>query len=391
VSRPHFCLTGGWFSSDNIGDHAILSGLVDALRGRFDDPLISVITADPEKVERLYALPSFAPRKTPIALLRNLSSADALLFTGGTPFYDDSMHMGYYWTLAKWARLRGVPVAVFGISLRTFTKAFTRNRLTGIAGSAVILGGREQRTIDRFQDLVGADDPRPVFVPDAATQMRPADEQEARRLIERTGADPDRPTIAICMRDFTAGEDFQTHHYSRSYTPDQLNRYVEAVRALVRSAVVDHDHDVLLCPMHTNPPDDDRRIHRVVTEGIEDAAIRDRTFSVDEQHGPRQMKAVLGTMRACVGVRFHSLVLATSMGVPTMTVAYAHKNHSIMDQMGLGDYTIDLADVDSRTTVAMLGDLMNHRVSIGRSLLERNDEIHARYDAALQELADALA
>ena len=80
----------------------------------------------------------------------------------------------------------------------------------------------------------------------------------------------------------------------------------------------------------------------------------------------------------------------TSMGVPTMTIAYAHKNHSIMDQMGLGGYTIDLASVESGAAVAMLGRLMDNRASIVETLRERNNEILARYGAALQEMANAL-
>jgi polysaccharide pyruvyl transferase WcaK-like protein len=92
-------------------------------------------------------------------------------------------------------------------------------------------------------------------------------------------------------------------------------------------------------------------------------------------------------MDACIGIRFHSLVLATSMGVPTMTLAYAHKNHSIMDQLGLGEFSIDLAGVDTDAAVAMLESLMDDRTRVRGVLEASNEAVHAQYDSALEELA----
>jgi len=78
----------------------------------------SVFTANPVKVSAQYGLPAFAPLRTPVQLLRNLIGADALVFTGGTPFYDAWPHMSYFVALALVARARGIPILVLGISLR---------------------------------------------------------------------------------------------------------------------------------------------------------------------------------------------------------------------------------------------------------------------------------
>ncbi len=105
--QTHVCLTGGWFSSDNVGDQAILLGITDSFSAHFQ-PRYSVITAAPQKVRSQHGLPAFAPKKTPLKLVKNLLSADALVFTGGTPFYDAKPHMSYYAALAKLAHARGI-------------------------------------------------------------------------------------------------------------------------------------------------------------------------------------------------------------------------------------------------------------------------------------------
>jgi len=385
--RPslHFCLTGGWFSSDNVGDHAILCGLLDTLKERYDDPRITVITADPEKVRDRYGLDGFAPKQHPIRLLRNLSSADALIYTGGTPLYDDAAHMTYYATVARWARLRDVPYAIFGISLRTIQGRLATRRLRSIVRGASLLGAREQRSLDRFAELVGSDDPRLVFVPDAAIGMRPSDPARASELMRNAGADPNRPHIAVSMRDFTAGESFQTHHYTRSLDRPQIEAYIDSCVAVIESAVSNHRVGVLLTPMHTNAPDDDRRILSEVVQRLPSTIQPDVTLMTD-QLGPRDMKAVLGSMQALVGVRFHSLVLAMSMNVPAMSLSYAHKNTAIMRQMGVQDLALDIAELEPAATVTMFDDLMARRSQVRATLERTNVEMVTRSASALDQL-----
>lgn len=384
-------MTGGWFSSDNVGDNAILLGLVDALRRRFDEPEISVITASPERVTSVHGLPAFDPKRTPLRVLRAVARADGLIFTGGAPFYSHSAQMSYYAGLAKWASLRGVPVVVFGISVRSFHKRYPRHLLARIASSASLLGAREDRSLKSFEALVGSDDPRVMLVPDSALQLQPADPETARRIIEQAGVDTSGPLVALSMRDFTAGRNFYAHHYSRRLSETQLRDYVAASRALIEHAVRAHGLGIVLCPMNTRPPDDDRRIMREVIDGIEDRAVAGRVTLLREQLGPREMKAILGLMRACVGTRFHSLVLATSTGVPSLSLAYAHKCHAIMSQMGQRRYSRDIATLDGREIIELFDELMENHSSIVSVLESKTAQLLDLYDEALGHLSRVVA
>lgn len=389
TARLHFCLTGGWFSSDNVGDHAILCGLIDSLGARFDDPRLTVITANPAKVTERYGLEAFAPKQSPIAVARTIASANALVFTGGTPLYDDATHMTYYAGLARWARLRGVPSAIFGISLRTVEGRQASRMLHSIVRGAAILGAREQRSLDAFADLTSADDPRLAFVPDAAIGMRPHDPERGAEVIAAAGMDPDRPFLAISMRDFTASDAFQTHHYTRGLDAAQMDAYVDACRGIIERAVMTHDLAVLMAPMHTNPPDDDRRVMHDVVGGLA-PEVRRKVVLMEDQLGPRDMKAVLGRAEALVGVRFHSLVLATSMDVPSMSLSYAHKNTAIMHQMGLDGFALDIATVERDAAVAMLDDVLGRRTEIRATLERTNREMAEHSRAALDRLAGVI-
>jgi polysaccharide pyruvyl transferase WcaK-like protein len=386
--RLHICLTGGWFSGDNIGDHAILCGILDSFQ-RLGDVRFSVLTAGVDKMRERYGLPAFAPKKTPIGLLRNLLGADALVFTGGTPFYEARTHMTYYAALAGLARARGIPVVAFGISLRSFQGWYGDMALRRIVSWSDLLGGREENTLDRFRQL--APDPDKVaYVPDTAMSMRPSDPSRAAELLIADGADPQARNLAICMRDFRAERSFQIHHYSRAFDDGTLARYHETAIRLAEHAIRAHDCNVVFCPMNTRPPDDDRRVMNEVRESISDPELKKRTTVITQQHGPRDMKAILGSMHAVVGVRFHSLVLAMSMSVPALAICYALKNQAIMQQMHQSRFSLDLVEADPDRAIERLDELMEARSQLVRTLCDRNAQIERVYGRQLDRLGELI-
>jgi polysaccharide pyruvyl transferase WcaK-like protein len=382
----HICLTGGWFSSDNIGDHAILCGITDAFR-KLGTPRFSVITANPTKVRQRYGFDAYAPKQTPWKLLHNLLSADLFVYTGGTPFYEAKPHMTYYSSLAQLANMRRIPVLVFGVSMRSLTSRYCRFMMQQISQTAAVLGAREDRTLNQFVSWAGSRKTA-LFVPDAATQMTPATPARAASLIREAGGDPMAKNVAVCMRDFRTTHDFQKHHYSRCYDTPTLNRYKDSIGRLAAHVVRNHDANVLLCPMHTNPPDDDRIVMQQMVESIADPGIRRRCTLLDRQHLPRDMKAILGLMYAVVGVRFHSLVLATSMNVPALGIAYAMKNHAILKQMGQGEFAVDLAQLKPDTCVGMFNELVRRHDEIKQTLFQTNSEMHVLFAQRIQLLSE---
>ena len=389
AGQHHVCLTGGWFSSDNVGDQAILVGITDAfaeqLPARF-----SVITAAPDKVTADHGLPAFAPKKAPFQLVRNLLSADALVFTGGTPFYDAKPHLSYYATLARIARARGIPVIAFGVSLRSIKSRYCRALMGSIARSADFLGAREEKTLQALQRFTD-DEHKVEMVPDAAIQMRPSDPNRAATLLSEAGVDPSARNAAICLRDFRSDPRFQLHHYSRRYEPATLERYHTAIRKAAEHCVRRHDSHVVFCPMHTAGQDDDRRVAAEIRAAIRDEGVRRCVTVLKRQHTPRDMKAILGSMHINIGVRFHSLVLATSMLVPSVAIAYAQKSLALMNYIQQGEYASDIAEIDADQLCGRIDDLIAHHGATADQLRRRYAEINAAYSSQVARVGELIA
>ncbi|MGC3972989.1 MAG: polysaccharide pyruvyl transferase family protein [Nitrospira sp.] len=157
--RPtRFCLTGGWFDSPNVGDNALLLGIVESL-GKAAPAEFTVLTPDPDRVRALHGLPALAPRRHPIKLLRLLSSVDALVFTGGSPFFDHTVHMLYCAALAAIARLFGAKIVVWAIWLRPLSDRHCRALVRFICRRADCLSGRDPETVRGLSELVHGEIP----------------------------------------------------------------------------------------------------------------------------------------------------------------------------------------------------------------------------------------
>jgi polysaccharide pyruvyl transferase WcaK-like protein len=380
--RPlRLCLTGGWFSSSNVGDNALLAGICDSIRNRCAAEFV-VLTSSPENVARAHGLPAFAPKKRPIALVRALCQADALAFTGGTPFYDDPAHMAYFAALTALARARGIPVIVFGISLRMISQALSRTFTRFICRSAAYLGAREDRTRQLLDDIAGQPG-RARLLPDPATQMTPISDAEAEAELARMGATPGRPRVAICLRDFSAPSRFRSAHYSAAYTSGQREALLSAMARLSTHLVGERGARVVFLPMNTKAPDDDRMPARDVVDRVTDRGIRASLHVVQEQQGPRAVKGMLGRMDAVIGVRFHSLVLATSMGVPVYAVGYAPKNEAIMRFFGREAYAQSLSSFDADRLIDGVDEMLSDIAAQRRAIADRNAAINQLYQEEL--------
>ncbi len=378
------CLTGGWFDSPNVGDNALLLGIVESINQALP-AAFTVLTPDPARVQSLHGLPAIAPRRHPLKLLRLLCSVDALVFTGGSPFFDHAGHMLYCAALAAVVRLSGGKVIVWGIWLRPLTNPFCRMLVRFVCRQAAYLSGRDQETVRGISQLIKEIAPV-AFVPDPATRLTPVGSDEARALLAEQGVRPAQKSIAICLRDFRANRQFGIHHYDRQFSPPEVENYLKAMVQLVTTLLEQTDYTVLFLPMHTVQPDDDRIPANMVTERLGTAADPKRVKVVMRQFQPREMKAILGLMDLVVGMRFHSLLLASSMGTPVVSISHASKNESIMDLIGQREHLVRVQDMSGDWLSRHALDVLSHQDVIRAGLTTRYAALATVYEVELTRL-----
>jgi polysaccharide pyruvyl transferase CsaB len=116
-------LLAGYFGCGNLGDDAIMLGIVESLRD--DGYEFTILSGVPEETFRNYGIRS-VPRKDFAAVRAAIEKCDALVFAGGSIFQDVTSlkSVGYYAQLVKRAKAAGKRVVMVGQGVGPLNRFF---------------------------------------------------------------------------------------------------------------------------------------------------------------------------------------------------------------------------------------------------------------------------
>jgi colanic acid/amylovoran biosynthesis protein len=149
--------------------------------------------------------------------------------------------------------------------------------------------------------------------------------------------------------------------YNQSLSEEDFQNFM-AENAVALDRIVDlYDLDVCFFPHFiTGFENDDFEVSKIVL-GMMKNRDRARVFKIDSLD---EFKLCLEQMELLISSKMHPMVLATSGYVPTVCIAYDHKQTGFLNDLGLTEYLIPLKDVDSETIVSKVGKVLEDRKKI---------------------------
>lgn len=334
---PNISILGG-DSDHNLGDLAILAALCHSIERCRPGAHLTVF-ANNASLTRLLPSPVTALKRGPAGFAKLLGVAprqDLILIGGGGLFQDDDSRIKMPYWAARIAMLR----------------ALTRN-IAGHALGAGPLEHAESRQCARFactamqsvsvrdafaQSWLSRCTTRAVpVVPDPAFMLPPAAEQAAKTYIRSLGFAPERPLIAVALRRwFHALGGFVPHRLrvaaglDRDSGQPEMTALAANMATALRSLARRLNASVLLMPSYNVAHEADvRECDRLRTHMVD---VDTRIALLTD---PALYKAVAGQCRLMISARMHPLILAASMGVPVVGLAYNGKFEGLFQLLGL--------------------------------------------------------
>ncbi|WP_117210268.1 polysaccharide pyruvyl transferase family protein [Allorhizocola rhizosphaerae] len=314
----------GWFGSDNLGDEILLHSLMECVRAAAGQVTFVVFSPNPDRVAELHSVDTAAmPTLRGEGLAQRtkktmslMSECDLLICGPGTVFQERSPNLAWPGTLSLFtrilgmAKLAGTPVAAVGVGVREGATAFGRSTLRTFGAASIAIGARDLRSAQHFGakarvigDMAYAvplpEVARPDGPPRFAVSMRPLAPQIQDALVAK---------LAECARDFGQDGwtgDFLAMAYGRgAHGEDDREIYAEAFRQTLGLAANPLDR-----------PGDFRA-------GLDDWLRR------------------LGGYRLVLATRLHAALMAVSLGIPTVAIAYERKVHDAFVDIGLEKFVL---------------------------------------------------
>jgi polysaccharide pyruvyl transferase CsaB len=294
-------LFSGYYGYNNIGDEAVLGGLLAGLRAADAGVTPVVLSGDPAATEALHGVAA-RPRMGFGAVQAALRKADLLVSGGGSLLQDVTSLRSplYYLGVLGLAQRAGVPTAAIAQGMGPLRAPWNRALARHVLDATRVISVRDEASAAFLHDI-GVTRPPIEITADPAFLLAP---EETPRLAEWWDAHipADRPVIGVALRRWP-------HHNP----PARYTAIADGLAALAAETGA----FLLFVPMQYA---DDLPVS-VQMAGWTPAESR----VLDVPLTPRETLAVVGRCGCIVAMRLHTLIFAAARGVPALGIAYDPK------------------------------------------------------------------
>jgi len=336
----------GWYGYKNTGDEVILASMIKTIRDEFKDVEIIVLSSDPaytSKVHDVVAVPlmyfdilslcSLALRKRLFETVNAIRTSDVFILGGGG-FLSDWQS----WTvILQWlgqvmlAKMFGKKVMLYAIGagpiITKIGRFLTRIILNRCAD---IITVRDEKSKEWLES---AGVKKRIYVTaDPAILLEPVKPDRISKILKEERIDSSKPLVGIAISPI---------FHIQKYWPNQQKKFLKFKN--VWPKVVDFiisklDANVIFIPMQI-PTDRD-----FASELIKNVENKDRVKIITGEYTPQEMMGIIGRMDMIIGMRLHSLILATRMNVPVLGIMYHHKVECFLEQIGQKKWAVGIGE-----------------------------------------------
>lgn len=415
-SKPIKIVITNYGSKFNKGDVALLNSRVSILRELIPDARFTILTYNPEiendlqdiKVLEVAGIVSLS-RKTlltkktwqtallllkcglwsilhryfhaDVRSLRNgeglnaYYNADIIISTGGDVLTEDYGTVSFlnYVVNLLFPILLSKPVMLYAESTGLFKRWWNRQIAMFLFNRIKLITLREEISFRYLKEL---NINTPVYLTvDSAFLLEPAPVQVARDILGREGINENnKPLIGISVSRIISRYGFD----SIDSPSEKYRKYVE-IMARVAEHLIDTFGAMVVFIPHVAGQwrNDDRAVADDISNLVEN---KQTVVSIKNEYTAEETKAIIGQCDLFIGARMHATIASTSMGVPTMAIAYSHKYHGIIGEMlGYERYVLDVREnFNSDDLIRAVDDIWNNREEIRKELESKMEDIKQR-------------
>ncbi|MFA7619102.1 MAG: polysaccharide pyruvyl transferase family protein [Thiohalomonadaceae bacterium] len=339
----------GSYGGLNLGDEAILQGIVTQLRDSLPVE-ITVFSRDPADTLRRHDVEHAIPvrrlgRNDILPYIRNL---DLLIIGGGGILFDAEARI--YLREAVLAQEVGVPFVIYAVGVGPLEHSSVREIVRSTLDKAALITVREQGARHLLEDI-GVQ--RTIEVTsDPALLLEP--EPLPPGALKQEGLEGRRRRVALSVREpGVAAPDLSSHAY-------------HALLASAADYMVDRlEAEVVFVPMERRMHDL-QQAHAVVSQML----LAQKATVLKGEYSAGQLLSLLGQFDLAVGMRLHFLLFAALQNVPFVALPYAPKVSGFLEQLGVA-MPPPLGQVNAGRLIAHIDHAWDHRRRLQQQLIER--------------------
>jgi polysaccharide pyruvyl transferase WcaK-like protein len=373
------CLLGS-SSGRNAGDAALIGAIMHDMDQASQVPLrYEVPTTNPKYLKKYYTdhdvrpIP-IMPWNASIRILgwttyRAIQRADLIIIFDAVLFDRSLLNplfnfMAPLYLMLPRARRKGVKMGMYDVGIGPVSSDLGKHMLRTLVDQMDFVTVRDEGSIDVLKEA-GAYKDEVILAADAAVNAPFSSPEEVARQFKEHDIDYDREFIAININPYLASwADTKSAGLDKSTF---LTAYAAALRDVWAKTKVPY---LFVCTQHMDVD---------ITTELQDRLEPEMTIGrfSNRYCGHQDIKGALGRASLTIGMRLHSIILAASMCVPVVGLAYQPKVKYFLESNGLDDYCLHFDDFSADSLSSIILRAWQNRDQTRSHLERRVPELQA--------------
>lgn len=304
-------VVSGYFGFNNIGDEAILKGLIQGIQSQFDEVEIVVLSSNVAFTEKHCGVRA-VNRMSLKEVCREMKTMDLFVSGGGSLLQDatSSRSILYYLGLLTMAtKLFKKKTMIYSQGIGPVIKPSNQKKMKKVLNRVDWIDVRDGISKQTLQKM-GVTKEIEV-TSDTVFGIIPPELSKGREVLQRMEVIGERKNIAISLRKW------------KEYDDKIVKETVDLLKKLQET----QEYNIFLLPFHFN--EDMEIISRVMKEldSTEVIHVVTESMYVDDY------LSFIGTMDLVLSMRLHGLIFATLMGVVPVGISYDPKIDSFLKEI----------------------------------------------------------
>ena len=375
-SHPVITILGS-NSGNNVGDAAILASILEALSQEIPNAEFLVPSTKPSFVKKNYAhqynvkaidvMPwTGSIRLLGIPTMRAIAKSDVTLITDGiifdvklfNPLFNFLITLVF---LAPWAKIRKSKLVCYSCGIGPLRSFFGRRFAKWVIQSCDLVIMRENDSKSLAQEI-GVKKPIQV-TGDAAFLNTVSTKERALKIFDECNINPEAPLFGINVTSYI------DQWLSGNERVQDGSKFIETLAEGINEAKAKLDQPFFPVVFSTHPMD--------VQACSQLAQLTSGAVITSAKYLSHDLQACMRECELFIGMRFHSVVLASAVEVPIIGLVYAPKVRGFMELLECQNYSIELADVSKELISSTVINAWEQRAEIKAQQKEVVDKLKA--------------
>jgi len=360
----------GFYGHGNLGDEAILESLLKEF-GKFPELEITVFSSRPQEVSRMYQVRSINSirKKTILRRIYEIKKSKLFILGGGGLLRDtggNSVNIKNWLKPLILAQRLGTKTVLCGIGVENIRYPKSKKIICKVLNKTNLITVRDENSKKTLQQMGITNEIKVTADPAILLNNN----------LSKIKWPNSSPKIMICVR----------HWFDKGFYIENQKANKNFINSLSIAAdfLIEHyNATVDFIPMRTITDDDDGIVARQILSQMK---YKNKTWVCSVVPKPREFIEMLKKYSLIIGMRLHSLILATSAGIPVIGFEYMPKVKAYMASISQGEYSLSMTTINSDKLIQLTKNTFEHYDFRAQTIISKISELQSMARNTLKEI-----